>query len=260
MKTAIFADIHANLEALQACLVHARRQGAERHVFLGDMVGYGADPLACLDLIRRQDAALCVLGNHDAAALGGLCESMNPLARESAYWTRKQLGAAEREFLAALPLVRREHELLFVHASANRPEAWEYIAGAPAASRCLAAADDAAAGADNAAPHVAPQTAGVFAGHVHHPQLYFEVGGGMLPFQPRPGIPVALPQRRRWLALTGSVGQSRDGNPAASYVLLDAQRMRLTFHRVPYDAALSARKVLAAGLPDELAWRLERGI
>lgn len=244
MKTALFADIHANREALQACLAHARGQGAERHVFLGDIVGYGADPLACLDLVRGFAAAPCVLGNHDAAALGGLGEDMNPVARESAYWTRRQLGAAERDFLAGLPLTVRQDDRLFVHASAHRPAEWEYVAGSAEALRCAAATD----------------AAGIFAGHLHQPLFFFAAAGAMQMFVPRPGVPVPLPRRRRWLAVAGSVGQPRDGQPAAAYLLFDDEKRHLVFQRVPYDAARAAAKVIAAGLPVELAARLERGV
>lgn len=243
MKTALLADVHSNLEALQACLAHARRQGAERFVFLGDLVGYGADPIACLDLVRSL-AAPCVLGNHDAAALGGLCESMNDLAREAAYWTRRQLGDAERDFIKSLPLTLPDADRLFVHASAHRPADWNYVASAAAARACVAATE----------------AVGVCAGHVHQQTFFFGARDAMERFLPQPGVPVPLPRRRRWVVLAGSVGQPRDGNPAAAYVLLDDARRRATFFRVAYDYTKAARKIVAAGLPEELARRLARGV
>ncbi len=243
MRTALLADIHANLEALQACLDHARRQGAERYFFLGDIVGYGADPVACLDLVRDLGAP-CILGNHDAAALGGLCETMSDVARESAYWTRSQLGTAERDFLAALPLTQRDGDRLFVHASAHQPGDWAYVATAVAAQRCVAATD----------------ATGVCAGHVHQPMFFFGARNAMECFVPRAGVPVSLPRRRRWIVIAGSVGQPRDGNPAASYVLVDDAKRHATFFRVAYDHVQAARKIIAAGLPEALAARLARGI
>ncbi|MDP2794868.1 MAG: metallophosphoesterase family protein [Sulfurisoma sp.] len=245
MKTAILSDIHSNLEALTACMAHARRQGAGRFVFLGDLVGYGADPVACLDLIREELArgGRAVRGNHDEAALGGLCENLNFIARDSAYWTRNQLGPAERELLAALPLQLREGAALYVHASAFDPAAWEYISGTESARRCLAASD---------APIV-------FAGHVHQPLLFYTVEGGVKTFAATPGVAVPLSSRRRWLVLGGSVGQPRDGNPAAAYQLFDETERSVTYHRVPYDHAAAARKILAAGLPAMLARRLAHG-
>ncbi len=250
MKTAILADIHANREALEACLAHARRHGAERFALLGDFVNYGADPIACLDIVRELAAGgAAVRGNHDEAALGGLAEEMNPVAREALYWTRRQLGAGERDFLAALPHGAILGDALLVHASADKPATWPYIIGAPQATRCLMAAE---------------QTV-VFAGHVHQPLLYHlpmeSAGTGARTFAPTPGVSIPLSARRRWLIMAGSVGQPRDGNCAAAYSLYDDRpgARAVTFFRVPYDHPGAARKIVAAGLPGTLAWRLSRG-
>lgn len=239
MKLAILSDIHANLEALTACLAHAQQNGADGHVFLGDLIGYGADPHACLDIVRRhaEAGAIVVRGNHDDAALGGLWAEMNIVAREAAVWTRSQLTEDERSFIAGLPYAVEREGRLYVHASADQPTAWEYIAGSAAAGRCLAATP----------AHI------VFAGHVHAPRLYFSARGNIATFSPRPGAPVSLLSSRRWLALAGSVGQPRDGNPAASYLLFDSIRQLLTLFRVPYDWMRAAAKIRAAGLPDVLA-------
>ncbi len=283
VRTAILSDIHSNLEALRACVAHARRQGVDGWAFAGDFVNYGADPLACLDLVRELggETPLAVRGNHDACALGGLCETMHPVAREALYWTRGQLGAGERGFLAALPLTAHLEDALLVHASAHAPGDWEYVDGVPGARRCLAA---------TGAPLV-------FAGHVHKTVLYHKAhvairararrakqhgracaspasdpsheGGSFQPefvfdetvraFAPPPGVAVPLVAGRRWLALPGSVGQPRDGNCAAAYLLFDQARREATFFRVPYDHHEAARKIVAAGLPDELARRLALG-
>lgn len=110
MKIALLADVHSNLEALTACLAHARREGVDRHAFLGDLLGYNADPVACLDIVRDLSGrgAVAVLGNHDQACLGGLLEEINFPARDAIYWTRERLDPACREFLAALPLLDRK--------------------------------------------------------------------------------------------------------------------------------------------------------
>ncbi len=245
MKIALLADIHANLEALQACLAHAEREGAALHVFLGDLVGYGADPAACLDLLAEHAArgALLVRGNHDDAALGGLCEEMNFVAREATYWTRGKLSGTNRDFLASLPFTTRRDNLLFVHASADEPGKWGYITSNSRARRCMDAS----------------RAAVTFAGHVHHPSLYFTAGPGAGRFQPVPGVPIPLQGRRHWLAIVGSVGQPRDGNNAAAYALYHEEERMLTFFRVPYDHMTTARKIIAAGLPERLAARLHRG-
>lgn len=245
MKLAILSDLHANLEALRACLAHAQQREATHFAFLGDLVGYGADPHAILDLVQEHAArgAIVLRGNHDDAALGGLCADMNFVAREAAMWTRQQLSGAERDFLAALPYTVARDDLLFVHASAAKPTAWEYIVGETTAARCLAATD-----------------AGVtFAGHVHHHTLYYSARGHVSAFAPQSGVPVTLSAGRRWLALAGAVGQARDGNPAAAYLMFDVGKRLLTHFRVPYDWMRAAAKIRAAGLPESLATRLETG-
>jgi len=252
MKIALLADTHSNLEALQACLAHAAREGAGNFVFLGDLVGYGADPVACLALIAKyaEQGALLVRGNHDEAALVGLCDTMNPLAREAIYWTRGQLGAGERAFLSALPMTARVGDLLLVHASAHQPETWPYIHGRKQAELCMNAADAAIC----------------FVGHVHHQMLYWspkpgqqQPSSGAHSFAPTPGVSIPLTRSRHWLAIAGSVGQPRDGNNAAAYALFDEDSRLLTFFRVPYDHQSAARKVVAAGLPEQLARQLLRG-
>jgi len=245
MKMAMFADIHSNLEAISTCLAHAQALGADRFAFLGDLVGYGADPVAVLDLIEghARNGAVVVLGNHDAAALGHPTD-LNSNAQAAIAWTRARLGASQRSFLEALPLVVREENMLFVHASAAAPEQWVYITSPAQADASIRAAG----------------TSYIFCGHVHEQQLYFR-GADERPrlFEPIPDTPIPTTRQRQWLAIVGSTGQPRDRNNAASYALFDSERERLTFHRVPYDHRRAAMKVRAAGLPERLALRLERG-
>lgn len=246
MKIALLADVHSNLEALRACLAHARRQGAEQFAFLGDLVGYGADPRACLEIVSELAGrgAPVVLGNHDQLALGGLCETVNFPARDAIYWTREQLGERERAFLAGLPLTVRSGPELLVHAAAEEPQRWNYVTSARQAARSLAATDARL----------------VLLGHVHEPMLYHALDGGApRGFRPVPGVTIPLSPLRRWLAIVGSAGQPRDGSAAACYALLDRGCNTYTSFRVPYDHHAAARKILAAGLPERLARRLETG-
>jgi diadenosine tetraphosphatase ApaH/serine/threonine PP2A family protein phosphatase len=247
MKIAVLSDIHSNLEALLTCLAHARRQGAEQFVFLGDLLGYGADPHACLKIImdKVNSGAIAVLGNHDEAVIGGLCENLAFVARDAVYWTRLQLQQKERHFLQTLPLTAQQGKSFYAHASAASPERWPYIDNASAAAKCMAASGQ-------------PLT---FVGHVHHQILYYTTGSGVVhTFIPVPGVAIPLIMRnRQWLAVAGSVGQPRDGKPAAAYLLHDRQQETLTFFRLPYDHWSAARKVRAAGLPERLAHRLETG-
>lgn len=247
MLTALFADIHGNLLALEACLRHARARGAERCVFLGDLVGYGPDPGAVIELVAGTNDALTLKGNHDEAVeVEPKTRDLNDVAYAAIVWTRSVLTPAARRFLAELPLIVREGGACFVHASASRPEKWHYIQDASGARESMAAAGT---------PHV-------FCGHIHDQLLYFNTPAGKTAaFRPTPGSRVPVPGRRGWLAIVGSVGQPRDGNPAAAYALFDASAEAITFFRVPYDHEATARRILALGLPASrlLAERISRG-
>jgi diadenosine tetraphosphatase ApaH/serine/threonine PP2A family protein phosphatase len=247
MKLALLADVHANLEALEACLRHARERGARRFAVLGDLVGYGADPGPVVDAVSAlaADGALVVRGNHDDAIAASADDFMHHAAAKVIAWTRERLTPGQRAFLAGLPLVIREEGLFLVHASPQSPAAWIYVTDPLRASRAFEAA----------AP--APW---VFCGHVHEPVLYTHGAAARpVPFRPVPSVAIPVPPRRRWLAVVGSAGQPRDGDTAACYAMLDTERAMLTFHRVPYDWQAAAEKIRSAGLPESLARRLERG-
>ena len=246
MVIALLADIHSNLDALNACLRHAGENGAKRHVFLGDFVGYGADPEGVVATIARfaAEGAVVVKGNHDEA-IEKRAGYMNESTKHSIEWTREALSAKRKEFLEGLPLIVRESAMCFVHASAHTPERWDYVDSPAVARRSAEAA----------------QATYTFSGHVHDQALYFEGAQGRWSvFQPIPGSPVPIRARRRWLAIAGSVGQPRDGRPAAAYALFDPAREEITFHRVAYDHLAAARKIRNAGLPEAHAYRVEKGI
>lgn len=246
MLIALFADVHANLEALNACLSHARSRGAQRFAFLGDLVGYGADARAVVEVIGRHadQGALVLKGNHDEA-IDRSAGYFNDASQAALQWARDTLSAEQKRFLSGLPLLAREATVCYVHASAAGPERWEYIDSPAAAGRCLEAND----------------ACYTFCGHVHDQVLYFQTGQGrMSEFRPHPGTAIPVRGHRRWLGIVGSVGQPRDRNPAAAYTLFDPDREELTFLRVPYDAAAAAAKIRACGLPASLAYRVELGI
>ncbi len=246
MRISLLTDIHANREALTACLAHAASIGAERYAFLGDLVGYGADPAWVIDTIASycEGGAICVLGNHDEAVLKEARATMRPEARAVVEWTRAHLDARQIEFLQKLPLQVELDDMLFVHANAWSPQQWEYILSPFDARRSIAAT----------------RCRLTFCGHVHEPQLY-HMGSDWraAAFTPVAGAPIRLGSQRRWLAIPGAVGQPRDGTPAACAALFDTANRRLTYYRVPYDAAGAAAKVRAAGLPLSLSTRLEAG-
>jgi diadenosine tetraphosphatase ApaH/serine/threonine PP2A family protein phosphatase len=239
-------DIHANREALAACLEHAHRSDVGRYVFLGDYVGYGADPCWVLDTVMAhvERGAVAILGNHDAAALG-VDERMNVVAAAAMEWTRTQLGAGHLNFIDGLPLIAEEGARLYVHASAYEPERWNYAIDLYSASRSL----------------MATSAQATFCGHTHVPSLFhMSMTGKFASFEPVDRVDIPLTRQRRWLAVIGAVGQPRDRNPAACYAVLDDERDVLTYFRVPYDIDAAAAKILAAGLPPFLAKRLYDGV
>lgn len=252
MKLALISDIHANWQALQACLAHARQQGVDQLAFLGDLVGYGADPVAVLDEVMTQVAqgAWVLRGNHDEMALNppASLAADASVGAQGAAWTHAQLGAAHRAFLADLPLTVSGDGFLLVHASADRPASWRYVDGEGAAGRCL---DQALA--QQQGPHV-------LVGHVHNQTLYYQgTGRNLMRFEPTPGIPVPTPLRRPMVACVGSCGQPRDGDPRAMYAVYDRTLQKMTFHRVPYNHAEASAAIRRVDLPEYFAQRLELG-
>ena len=242
MRVAIFADIHANRQAFSACLDVARARGADRIVCLGDIVGYGADPEWAVDTVMDlvDHGAIAVIGNHDHA-INTPAETMNAVATAAIEWTRGRLSVPQRRFLGELPLTQREDDRLYVHSEASHPAHWRYVRETPDAARSIASTD----------AHV------TFCGHIHRPALYsMSSAAKMTTFIPTAGVPVQLTGGRRWLAVLGSVGQPRDGDPAASFVMFDTTSRELTYCRVPYDVEAAADRIRANGLPDWLAARL----
>ena len=245
MRIALMSDIHANREAFAACLSHAHEAGVQRHVFLGDFVGYGADPEWVVATLIEHVAkgAVAIAGNHDRA-IATERSGMNESASYAIGWTRDRLDATALAFLAGLKLSVEEEDRLYVHADASAPQKWHYVEDAAMAATSLAATRQRV----------------TFCGHVHVPMLYgITATQKLLTFQPVAGAPIPLLRQRQWLAVVGSVGQPRDRNPAAAYSIYDTSTTELTCMRVPYDVESAAAKIRAAGLPESLAARLSLG-
>jgi diadenosine tetraphosphatase ApaH/serine/threonine PP2A family protein phosphatase len=242
MLIALFSDIHANREAFDACIAHAKAHGAEKFVFLGDFIGYGADPAYIVDRVRhyQQEGAILVKGNHDAAIASGT-SNMNSYARAAIDWTRDQLNPSQKDFLAALPLTFESGEALFVHADAANPAGWIYVTSDLEADHSM----------DSTKQRV------TFCGHVHRPQLFHKAPRRpAICFIPTSGIAIPLAKSQKYHAVIGSVGQPRDEIPSASYALYDEEKATLAFMRVAYDIERAARKIKSAGLPPILSARL----
>ena len=238
-RIAVISDIHGNRHALDAVLAEIDRERPDVLWCLGDTVGYGPSPNECCDAVRTR-ADLCLVGNHDLAALGHVdLAEFNHDAAAAARWTQSALTPASRAFLETLRPAARTDGAELYHASPLDP-VWEYVLSDEAALAALDATD-------------APV---VLVGH-SHVALAILLGGGGLRLAPN-GTEVDL-AAGRWLLNPGSVGQPRDGDPRAAWLLLDLDRRFAGFRRVPYDITATQTESRAAGLPESLALRLKLG-
>lgn len=242
MRVAVLGDIHANLHALEAVLADARGLGCTEFHFLGDIVGYGAFPAECVE-ITRATAGVCVLGNHDqGAAADEIPAGFSETAAVSLEWTRARLSPDQRAWLRALPPRRQLRGMVFVHATLDTPLSWGYVRSIDAAEMSMAL---------QGLPLC-------FIGHTHVPRGYLR-GGGEFALGGTEGEGVSLDPKARYLVNAGSVGQPRDGDPRAAYLIHDEEESGIWLRRVDYDVEAAAGAVTAAGLPSKLAERLRKG-
>ncbi|MBI2876136.1 MAG: metallophosphoesterase family protein [Candidatus Tectomicrobia bacterium] len=242
MRYAIFSDAHSNLEALEKVLDEVRRDGPDRTIFLGDAVGYGPDPNEVIELLAGQ-CDLWLAGNHDWAALERIDpEEFNPHAREAILWTQKVLTPTNRERLQGRALEWAEGKLRGVHATPREPEQWHYLLGLEDAARNFQCFSEKAC----------------FIGHSHEPLLLERDPTGAIHLHPKEEA-LTLREGCRYLINVGSVGQPRDGDPRACYLLYDSESQTLQLKRVEYDIPRVQEKMRRQGLPRYLVERLAQG-
>ncbi|MBI3322997.1 MAG: metallophosphoesterase family protein [Candidatus Omnitrophica bacterium] len=240
MRYGVFSDVHSNLEALEAVLGEMERERVDRLLCAGDLVGYGADPGACLARIRGAGAC-SVCGNHDCAVIGRLAlDWFNENARASLEWTTPRLPGPEKEYLAGLPYTWKDASVTMVHSALDNPKSWRYVLDPAGAEACLSA----------------QETPIAFFGHTHVPGIFL-LEEGMARFRRAEQFTLGAGQKA--LVNVGSVGQPRDGDPRAAYVLYDSDAGRVEIRRVAYPVEKAQRKILEAGLPEFLAARLAIG-
>jgi diadenosine tetraphosphatase ApaH/serine/threonine PP2A family protein phosphatase len=241
VRVAVLSDIHSNLVALDAVLAAVGSIDAVWH--LGDVVGYGPDPDGVVARLKAIGAS-GVRGNHDTATAldPGILDWFNPDARAAAEWTANTMSADTRAWLADQPETRRQDGVLLVHGSPRDP-IWEYVTSIPVARANLAELD----------------TAVGLHGHTHIPVAFRDDDGRVEAIAPASGSWLPL-DGRRTLLNPGSVGQPRDGDPDASWLVLDTDQGRCSWHRVAYDVGAVQRAMTTAGLPPRLAARLSFGI
>lgn len=243
MRLAVISDIHANLEAFEAVSEHIGGQSVDKVVCLGDLVGYGADPNLCMDRVRELTQVV-VAGNHDYASVEKTDSSrFNPLAREAIAWTSRMLLIDHRRYLERLPLSLELPEVgaTLVHSTPSRPGLWWYLFSATEAALEFGSF----------------QTQCCFVGHTHLPGAFVKHPGGEVSLVSVGKL--RLQEGYRYLVNVGSVGQPRDGEPEAAYLVLDTEASTLDLHRVAYDVPTAQKKILQAGLPPVLAERLAHG-
>ncbi len=244
MRYAIIGDIHANLTAFTAVLDDIERRGKVEKVWcLGDVVGYGPDPHACIELLRQTDH-VCVAGNHDWAAIGKIdTAQFNPDAAASCHWTARQLSSADVEYLGNLPLVIQEDDFTLVHGSPREP-IWEYLTSTSIAQENFA--------------YFKSQFCLV--GHSHLPLVFrYSESSACSSSQFLPNVRLAL-GRNRLIINTGGVVQPRDGDPRAIYAIYDTEASQVRLYRVPYDIHSTQDKMVKCGLPIPSVARLSYGV
>ena len=250
MRYAALSDIHSNLEALTAVLDALASKQIDRYLCLGDVVGYGADPAACLARLRALEAVI-VGGNHDLACIGKLDLGwFNEAARAALLWTRDQLSFTDLDDLRRLPLTATEGPFTLVHGTLRHPERFEYLVDVAQALDTM----------------VACRTLMCLLGHTHLP-CFMEFDRHqrrLMRILTAPEELAEVPyqddaEALRYLFNPGSVGQPRDGDPRASFAVIDTGQRRVSIHRVPYDIAAAQHKIRHVGLPEFLADRLGLG-
>ena len=229
MRIAIISDIHSNLEALNRALKEIEREKVDEIVCLGDIVGYGANPNECVDIVKKT-TQFVLLGNHDDAAIDlSKTEFFNPFARIAAQWTGQTLTDENRQYISGLPLTLERNALFYVHASPVDPGEWNYI---------LTSSDT--------AENFEAMSANVgFIGHTHVPEVFCE------DLWTR-----EIVRGEKFIVNVGSIGQPRDGNPQLSFGIFDTELWSYRNLRFEYDVELAAFKIKKAGLPKNLAERL----
>ncbi len=239
MRYGIIADIHGNLEGLQVVLADIKEQKCTHVVCLGDVVGYGANPKECLDIIRGMNIPV-VKGNHDEY-IGSSedPEGFNDAAAEAVSWSRNQLTEDDRRWLRDLKYFRLVANFSIVHATLDAPQRWGYVFEKLEA----------------AASFTYQNTQVCFFGHTHVPVAFIRDtgvrGGTYSKFRVESG--------KKYFVNVGSVGQPRDGDPRAAYVIYDLPQQSIELRRLDYDIATAQAKIRAAGLPERLAERLATG-
>lgn len=244
MRIAVFSDIHSNLEALQAFVEHSLTKRIHHYICLGDIVGYGANPNKCISLAQAIPGIYFVLGNHDSAAMGGV-HNMNRDADQALSWTRGRLSQKSLVFFKNMKENIKRENLFFCHANPCGVSDWYYTAEKSGISRSF----------------FRTRAKILFVGHTHAPAVITRKNFFCIYIRkPENMAVVPAAALKRQIFNCGSIGQPRDGDPRASYLIYDTDKKVVEFYRIAYDHEQAAKKIVAAGLPKALALRLANGV
>lgn len=237
----ILSDIHGNLEALNAVVGSFPKAEDVRVLCAGDVVGYGANPNECVDIVKSL-GAVNVMGNHDAAVTGlGSVENFNKYAAQAVLWTRERIANRQAKYLSELPMSRELDDITLAHGTLHDPREFNYML----------------TGADAARSFSLLRTKVCFVGHSHRPDVFISRGGKVFGTSKRK---IRLEDNERYIMNAGSVGQPRDNDPRACYCVYDTITKEIEFKRVEYDIEASRDAIIKAGLPGFLGERLRTGV
>jgi len=238
MRYGIFSDVHSNLEALDAVIEAYQKEGIDKYICVGDIVGYAANPRECIERIKSQNP-LIVAGNHDWGSVSLLSiDYFNPVARQAILWTKHNLDANSRYFLEPLKLIYENEDLVLVHGTLDAPQDFNYMIDIDSAKETLR------------------MLAGniCFVGHTHICGIFIKDKNDRIYYKGEERIVVE--DENKYIINVGSVGQPRDGNPKAGYCIYDTEKKEINIKRVDYNVEAARKKVIEAGLPRFLGDRL----
>ncbi len=240
MRYAIFSDIHSNLQALETVAAAYAKEKIDQYFCVGDIVGYAANPIECIKIIRELNPII-IAGNHDFASVGLMdIKYFNPFAKQAVLWTEAALGEDEKSFLGNLPLIFDNKDFSMVHGTLENPKGFDYLSDKYAAKKTF----------DLMKNNL------LFVGHTHIPGIFIEEKGRIYYSNTEK---TNLSSGKRYIVNVGSVGQPRDGNPKASFCIFDSDNQSLEIRRAEYDIEEAQRRIIESGLPSYLADRLLLG-
>jgi len=242
MRYAIFSDIHANLEALDAVIKAYEKEKIDEYLCVGDIVGYAANHRECIEIVSAL-AAVCVAGNHDWASIDLFPDSyFNPFAKEAIAWTKRNLDAQEKIYLESLKLTFKNQDLTLVHGTLDSPESFDYMTDEFTAGKSFGLLENNVC----------------FVGHSHIPGIFIKNKDDRIHYLEN--LQSDIKEGNKYIINVGSVGQPRDGNPDAAFSIYDAAKKEVQIKRVGYDMKAAREKIISFGLPRFLGDRLLMGM